>query len=416
MATQLGLRENWRQFSLLVLINAFVGGMVGMERTILPHLAEAAFGLVAQSAVLSFLVVFGITKAFTNYYTGSLANRVGRKNLLVIGWLISLPIPFLLMEANNWGWVIGANILLGINQGLCWSATVVMKIDLVGEKNRGLAMGLNEASGYLAVAFSAFATGWLASRYGLRPYPFYLGIFFSVAGLLGSWIWVKDTRTHARMEGAASPQKKLRNVFWETTWLDQNLGSVTQAGLVNNLNDGMVWGLFPVLLASKGFTLGQIGEIAAVYPAFWGIGQLFTGKMADHFCQKTMLFWGMLLQGLALIAMLWASAYASFLLLSALLGIGTAVVYPTFLTAIARHTHPEQRAQSIGIFRLWRDLGYAIGALLTGILADTWGLNASLLVIGLLTILSSFIIQFRMSCKIEKQETPAGRLPLRKAA
>jgi MFS family permease len=404
METKLGLRENWRQFSLLVLINAFVGGMVGMERTILPRIAEEDFGLVAQSAVLSFIVVFGLTKALTNYYTGYLANRLGRKNLLVIGWLIGLPIPFLLMGATSWSWIIGANVLLGLNQGLTWSSTVVMKIDLVGEKNRGLAMGLNEASGYVAMAFSAFATGWIASRYGLRPYPFYLGIVFSVAGLLGSWVWVRDTRTHARMEGAVSQQKKLRNVFWETTWLDRNLGSVTQAGLVNNLNDGMVWGLFPVLLASKGFTLEQIGMIAAVYPAFWGIGQLFTGKMADQFCQKTMLFWGMLLQGLALVAMLWATTYAAFFLLSALLGIGTAVVYPTFLTAIAHHTHPQQRAQSIGTFRLWRDLGYAMGALLTGLLADTLGLNASLLAIGLLTILSSFIIQYRMSCKIEKQE------------
>lgn len=415
MAAQLGLKENWRQFSLLVLINAFVGGMVGMERTILPRLAEEDFGLVVQTAVLSFIVVFGITKAITNYYAGSLANRVGRKNLLVLGWLFGLPIPFLLLEAQSWSWIIGANILLGVNQGLAWSSTVVMKIDLVGEKNRGLAMGLNEASGYLAVAFAAFATGWLASRYGLRPYPFYLGIVFSVAGLLGSWLLVKDTRTHARMEGERSQQKKLRNLFWDTTWRDSNLGSVTQAGLVNNLNDGMVWGLFPVLLASKGFALEQIGLIAAVYPAFWGIGQLFTGKMADHFCHKKMLFWGMLLQGLALLAMLGAQAYGAFLLLSALLGIGTAMVYPTFLTALARHTHPEQRARSIGVFRLWRDLGYAIGALITGLLADTLGLNASLLVIGLLTILSAGIIWCRMTCNSEAPEiAPYEAASLRK--
>lgn len=405
MQTKLGLKENWQQFSLLVLINAFVGGMVGLERTILPRLAAEDFGLVAQSAVLSFIVVFGITKALTNYYTGSLANQVGRKNLLVLGWLLALPIPFLLMEAQSWSWVIAANILLGLNQGLAWSSTVVMKIDLVGEKNRGLAMGLNEASGYLAVAFAAFATGWLASRYGLRPYPFYLGIFFSVAGLLGSWLWVEDTRTHARMEGKQSQQAKLRNVFWDTTWRNRSLGSVTQAGLVNNLNDGMVWGLFPVLLASKGFNLEQISTIAAVYPALWGLGQLVTGKMADYFCQKRMLFWGMLLQGLALLAMLWASAYGTFILLSALLGIGTAVVYPTFLTALANHTHPEQRAKSIGIFRLWRDLGYAIGAILTGVLADTMGLNASLLVISLFTILSAGIIQYRMSCKPARLNT-----------
>ncbi len=407
METQLGLRENWRQFSLLVLVNAFVGGMVGMERTILPQIAEQDFGLVAQSAILSFIVVFGLTKALTNYYTGSLANRLGRKNLLVMGWLIGLPIPFILMEANSWAWIVGANVLLGVNQGLTWSSTVVMKIDLVGEKNRGLAMGLNEASGYLAVAFSAFATGWIAAHYGLRPYPFYLGIFFSLAGLILSWLWLKDTRSHARKEGGVSRQRKLSNVFWETTWLDKNLGSVTQAGLVNNLNDGMVWGLFPVLLASQGFSLQKIGTVAAIYPAFWGLGQLFTGKMADLFCQKKMLFIGMLLQGLVLVGMLWASGYFSFLVFSALLGIGTALVYPTFLTAIARHTHPEQRAESMGVFRLWRDLGYAIGALITGILADTWGMNASLLTIGLVTMLSAFIIHYRMSCLTE-QPSSAG--------
>ncbi|WP_020604928.1 MFS transporter [Spirosoma spitsbergense] len=412
MSIQLGLRQNWGQFSLLVLITAFVGGMIGLERTILPRLAETVFGLEAHSAILTFIVVFGIAKALTNYYAGSLANRMGRKNLLVVGWLFGLPVPFMLMWADSWNWVIMANVLLGINQGLAWSSTVVMKIDLVGEKNRGLAMGLNESAGYLAVAFSAFATGWIASRYGLQPYPFYLGIAFSVIGLGASWLWVNDTRRHADLEGSSSKQHKRQHIFWETTWRDRNLGSITQAGLVNNLNDGMVWGLFPVLLATKGFTLEQIGTIVAVYPAFWGVGQLGTGKLADYVCPKTMLVWGMLLQGLALIAMLWVASYASFLGLSALLGIGTALVYPTFLTAIARFTHPAQRAETIGIFRLWRDLGYAIGALLTGFIADWLGLNASVLVIGLLTILSSAIIQYRMRCRekalpgIKKQAFP----------
>ncbi|GAA4455592.1 MFS transporter [Nibrella saemangeumensis] len=398
MDVQLGLKENWRQFSLLVFINALVGGMIGLERTILPELADTEFGLNAHSVMLTFIVVFGVTKALTNYYTGSLANRIGRKRLLVIGWLVGLPIPFMLMWADSWAWIMAANLLLGVNQGLAWSSTVVMKIDLVGEKNRGLAMGLNEASGYLALAFSAVATGWLASRYGLRPYPFYLGIAFSVVGLLASWLWVRDTRHHSALDAQRSKQQTLQNVFWETTWRHTNLGSVTQAGLVNNLNDGMMWGLFPVLLATKGFALTDIGTIVAMYPAVWGLGQLVTGKLADHLCQKTMLFWGMLLQGAVLIAMLWADSYLVFLALSALLGIGTAIVYPTFLTAIARYTHPSQRAESIGIFRLWRDLGYAIGALLTGIIADAAGIGASVLAVGLLTVGSALIIQYRMRC------------------
>jgi MFS family permease len=398
METRLGLRQNWQQFSLLVMVNALVGGMIGLERTILPELAEKVFGLEAHATMLSFIVVFGITKALTNYYTGSLANRVGRKKLLVAGWVIGIPIPFLLMYAPSWSWIVGANVLLGINQGLTWSSTVVMKIDLVGEKNRGLAMGLNEASGYLAVALSAFATGWVASHYGLRPYPFYLGIGFSIFGLLLSWGWVADTRGHTRLEAATSGQPLLKRPFWEITWKNANLGSVTQAGLVNNLNDGMVWGLFPVILAGNGFSLAEIGTVVAVYPACWGMGQLVTGKMADHFCLKKLLFYGMALQGLALVAMLAASGYLAFIGLSALLGLGTALVYPTFLTAIARYTHPAQRAESMGIFRLWRDLGYAIGALLTGFIADWLGLQASILTIGLVTLLSAGIVQVRMRC------------------
>lgn len=398
MTVQLGLRENWRQFSLLVGINALVGGMIGLERTILPQLGETVFGLSGHTPLLAFIVVFGVAKAQTNYYTGSWANRLGRKRLLVIGWLIGLPVPFLLMWGDSWSWIMAANLLLGVNQGLTWSSTVVMKIDLVGEKDRGLAMGLNEASGYLAVAFSAFATGWIASRYGLRPYPFYLGIGFSVAGLLLSWVWVQDTRRHALAEGAVSLQPKLRNIFWETTWQNPNLGSVTQAGLVNNLNDGMVWGLLPIILATKGFTLTEIGTIVALYPAFWGIGQLVTGSLADSVCLRTMLFGGMMMQGLVLIAMLWATTYGIFLLLAALLGIGTALVYPTFLTAIARYTHPDQRAESLGIFRLWRDMGYAFGALLTGFIADWLGLAVSVAAIGVLTILSAFVVHYRMHC------------------
>lgn len=403
---QLGLRQNWRQFTLLVIVNAFVGGMVGLERTILPELAKAEFGMAAKTAILSFIVVFGITKGITNYYTGLLANRFGRKNLLLLGWALALPIPLLLIFAPNWYWIIAANVLLGIHQGLCWSSTVVMKIDLVGHKDRGLAMGLNEAAGYMAVGASAFATGWIAGEYGLRPYPFYLGIALSVAGLLSTWLWVKDTRSHVAAETAQTSIAKLRNVFWETTWRNPNLGSITQAGLINNLNDGMVWGLLPLLLATKDFPLSQIGIIVSVYPAVWGLGQLVTGKLADMYPKKIMLVWGMALQGLALLLFIPAKTEVQFIAISALLGIGTAIVYPTFLAAIAGYTHPEQRAASLGVFRLWRDMGYAIGALMTGVIADAFGLNWSVAVIGGLTILSAFVIWRRMNEHPHAQSRP----------
>lgn len=370
--------------------------MVGLERSILPQLAEQEFGLAAKTAILSFIVVFGITKALSNYYTGALANRFGRKNLLLAGWLLALPVPLLLIYAPNWQWVIFANALLGVHQGLCWSSTVVMKIDLVGEKDRGLAMGLNEASGYLAVGAVAFATGWVATEYGLRPWPFYIGLVLATLGIVSTWLFVKDTRHHVAMESSQSAAAKLKHTFLDTTWSNPNLGSITQAGLVNNLNDGMVWGLLPMLLAAKNFSLEQIGVVASVYPAVWGLGQLFTGKLADIFPKKKMLFWGMLLQAVALFLFVPATSYAAYLLLSGLLGLGTAIVYPTFLAAIADYTHPEQRAESIGVFRLWRDLGYAIGALLTGIIADALGLSAPVMVIGALTLLSALVIAMRM--------------------
>lgn len=394
---KLGLKENWRQFTLLVIINGFVGAMVGLERTILPQLAEEEFGLAAKTAILSFIVVFGITKAITNYFTGALANKVGRKNLLSLGWLVALPVPLLLIYAPSWGWVIFANALLGINQGLTWSSTVVMKIDLVGQKNRGLAMGLNESAGYLAVGIVAFASGYIAAEYGVRPYPFYLGIGFAVVGLLLSWFLVKDTVYHVKTESQNSTIQKLQHVFSETTWRHPNLGSISQAGLVNNLNDGMIWGLFPILLASKSFSLSEIAQIVAIYPTVWGIGQLFTGKIADLIPKKPLLFWGMLLQGVAILAMMLANSFMAFAILSLVLGVGTAIVYPTFLAAIADNTHPEQRANSIGVFRLWRDLGYAVGALLTGIIADIWSSESSVFAIGLITIISAFIIALRMN-------------------
>ncbi len=396
---KLGLKENWKQFTLLVVINAFVGGMVGLERAILPQIAEGEFHIAAKTAILSFIIVFGIVKAITNYFTGSLANKVGRKNLLVIGWLFALPVPFILMFANHWNWIIAANVLLGINQGLTWSSTVVMKIDLVGEKQRGFAMGLNEFAGYLSVAIVAFLTGWIAGEYGLRPYPFMIGIVLSILGLLGSWFLIKDTKHHVAKELSSNDIPFLKNIFWETTWKNKNLGSVTQAGLINNLNDGMVWGIFPILLFQKNFSLEQIGIITATYPAVWGLGQLVTGKMADYYCKKDMLFTGMLLQGLALLVMPWSETMIHYIILSVILGWGTAMVYPTFLATVAENTNSADRPESLGIFRLWRDLGYAIGAILTGIIADVLGINASIIVIGILTVLSSFIIQYRMKCK-----------------
>lgn len=393
---KLGLKANWKQFTLLVIINAFVGGMIGLERTILPEIADIEFGIAAKTSILSFIMVFGIVKAITNYYTGVLANKFGRKNLLTLGWVIALPIPFILIYATHWNWVIFANVLLGINQGLTWSSTVVMKIDLVGEKNRGFAMGLNESAGYLAVGGVAFLTGWIAAEYGVRPYPFYLGIVFVFIGLISSWFLAKDTVHHVHAETTKTKVSMLKNVFLDTTWRHKNLGSISQAGLVNNLNDGMVWGLFPILLATKNFDLEQIGKIVALYPIVWGLGQLFTGKMADYLNKKSMLFWGMFLQGLALLFMLFASTFLHFTILSVILGIGTAVVYPTFLAAIADNSNPLQRAESIGVFRLWRDLGYAVGALLTGILADYLGISWAVGAIGFLTLLSAIIIFVRM--------------------
>ena len=393
---QLGLKENWRQFTLLVIINAFVGGMVGLERSILPEIAEKEFQMAATSAILSFIVVFGVVKAISNYYAGALANRFGRKNLLILGWVFAIPIPFILMYAPNWNWIIAANVLLGINQGLAWSSTVVMKIDLVGEKQRGFAMGLNEFAGYLSVAIVAFLTGWIAGEYGLRPYPFYLGILLMTLGLVMSVFFIKDTRRHAEKEEGINTVSLLKNTFWDTTWKHKNLGSVTQAGLINNLNDGMAWGLFPILLAAKDFSIEQIGIIVAVYPAVWGLGQLFTGKMADKFSKKDMLFYGMLLQALVLIALVWAESMWHFVILMSLLGWGTAMVYPTFLATIADNTHPRDRAKSIGIFRLWRDLGYAVGAILTGIISDFVSIEAAIFIVGLITLISSGIILFRM--------------------
>lgn len=393
---KLGLKENWKQFSILVIVNAFVGGMIGMERSIFPQFAEEIFGIESKTAILSFITAFGVTKALTNYLTGKLANRFGRRNLLLFGWLLAIPIPFLLIYAPSWGWVIFANILLGISQGLTWSSTVVMKIDLVGEKDRGFAMGLNEFAGYFAVGIVAFLSGYLANRYGITPYPFYLGVVISIVGLLLTLFFVKDTRHFVNHEAKKDKTIPLEGVFLETSFRNKTLSSITQAGLVNNLNDGMIWGLLPILLLSIDFNTQNIGILTAIYPAVWGLGQLFTGKMADIYSKKKMLFWGMLLQGLAILGIPLISDFFFFAGIMAILGLGTALVYPTFLAAIAEATSPIQRAESIGTFRLWRDLGYAFGAVISGITADIFGVNYAILLIGVITVISSVIIKVRM--------------------
>ena len=391
-----GLKQNWFQFSILVLVNAFVGGMVGLERSILPEIAEKELGIDSKTAILSFIIAFGITKAITNYFAGRLANSFGRKNLLLLGWVIALPIPFLLIYANNWNVVIFANILLGINQGLCWSSTVVMKIDLVGKKDRGLAMGLNEFSGYFAVGLITFLTSVIAENYGLRPYPFYLGIAISILGLFFSFFIVKDTRGHVAIEQEKHLTKKVDNVFLDTSFKNHNLSATTQAGLVNNLNDGMIWGLLPLVLLTQNFSSQDIGIIAGVYPTVWGLSQLFTGRFADIYSNKKILFFGMLLQGVVIILLTFGTAKGYYIFLCVLLGFGTALVYPTFLVVIANNSSPNQRAESIGVFRLWRDAGYAIGALLSGIIADVFGISYAIITIGIVTIFSSLVIQFRM--------------------
>ena len=396
MSIQHGLKENWRQFTLLVIVNAFVGGMIGLERSIFPQFAAIEFGVASTTAILSFITAFGITKALANYFAGRLANRFGRKNILLSGWVLAIPIPFILIYAPNWNWVVFANILLGISQGLTWSSTVIMKIDLVGEKNRGLAMGLNEFAGYFAVGLIAFLTGYVANKYGITPYPFYIGIVIAVSGFFMTLFWVKDTKAFVHKESSTDTKKPLQNVFADTTFKNKTLSSVTQAGLINNLNDGMMWGLLPIVLLSLHYNTENIGLITAIYPAVWGIGQLFTGKMADVYSKKAMLFWGMLLQGLAILLIPASSSFFMMTTISVVLGLGTALVYPTFLATIAEATSPGQRAESIGTFRLWRDLGYAFGAIISGIIADVFGVEFAILLIGVLTIASSLVIKFRM--------------------
>jgi MFS family permease len=410
---RLGLRENLGQFSLLVVVNAFVGAMIGMERTLLPPIAEHEFHLVARTAVLSFIVVFGVTKAVTNYLAGRLSDRFGRKHVLVGGWLVAAPVPFLLMWAPTWSWVLFANGLLGVSQGLTWSTTVIMKIDLAGPERRGLAMGWNEFAGYFAVAGSALATGFVAARYGLRPQPFYLGVGFVVLGTLLSVLVVRETKHHvaaeARLQGAPPPggMPTQREIFWRTSLRDRNLSSVSQAGLVNNLNDGMAWGLFPLFFAAAGMDLGQIGTLAAIYPATWGLAQLFTGASSDRVGRKWLIAAGMWLQAIGIAVVVASAGFAGFAVGAGLLGVGTAMVYPTLLAAIGDVAHPAWRASSVGVYRLWRDLGYAIGAVLSGVTADALGLPAAMWLIAALTAASGVVVAVRMSETLRRSTAAA---------
>ncbi len=400
LSPRLGIRENLAQFSLLVLVNAFVGGMVGLERAILPSIAELEFGQVAHAAVLSFIVVFGLTKAATNYIAGRLSDRWGRKVVLVGGWLVALPVPLLLMWAPSWGWVVATNALLGVSQGLTWSSTVIMKIDLAGPNQRGLAMGLNEFAGYLAVGLSALATGYLAARYGLRPEPFYLGVGFAVLGTLLSVAVVRETRGHVALEVAeqdgAPPGLSQREVFLRTSVRDPDLSSVSQAGFVNNLNDGMAWGLFPLVFAASELDLRQIGWLAAIYPAVWGLGQLATGALSDRVGRKGLIVGGMWVQAVAISLVALSGGFAGFAIAAALLGLGTAMVYPTLLAAIGDVAHPSWRASAVGVYRLWRDSGYAAGAVMAGLVADAFGLEAAVWSIALLTLGSGMVVLVRM--------------------
>ncbi|KAB2843128.1 MFS transporter [bacterium] len=399
---RLGLGPNLAQFSLLVVVNAFVGAMIGLERSILPAIAEQDFYLVARTAILSFIVVFGIVKALTNYFAGRLSDAVGRKSVLVAGWLIALPVPFLLMWAPSWNWVLIANALLGVSQGLTWSTTVIMKIDLVGPRRRGFAMGLNEFAGYGAVALSALATGYVAAVYGLRPEPFYLGVAFSLIGLLLSVLLVRETHGHARheakdhSEAAHSATLSQRDIFLRTSFTDPNLSSVSQAGLVNNLNDGMAWGLFPIFYMAAGLSLERIGWLAAIYPAVWGLGQLFTGALSDRVGRKWLIATGMWVQAAGIALIVLSTKFSGFAAGSTLLGAGTAMVYPTLLAAIGDVAHPAWRASSVGVYRLWRDLGYAVGALLAGIIADALGVHAAIWMIAAVTFASGIVVAIRM--------------------
>jgi len=397
----LGLGANRRQFWLLVLVNAFVGAMVGLERTVLPLLAEAEFGLASKAAVLSFIATFGVVKAATNFFAGRLGDVYGRRPVLVAGWLFAIPVPLLVMWAPSWRWIVFANVLLGINQGLAWSTTVVMKIDLVGPKQRGLAMGLNEFAGYLAVAVSALATGWVAEAYGLRPEPFYVGIAFVAAGLGLTLGFVRETRHHAALEAAdhrasTSPSPSAGEILARGSWRDPALSTASHTGMVNNMNDGLAWGLFPLFFAAAGLTVREIGVLSFLYPAVWGVLQLWTGSISDRWGRKRLIAGGMVLQAVALAGIALGRSFWPWAAGTTLLGAGTAMVYPTLLASIGDVAHPDWRGSAVGTYRLWRDGGYAVGALLAGGLADLFGMAWAIGAIAALTFLSGLQVAWRM--------------------
>jgi MFS family permease len=407
---RLGLKENWRQFALLVVVNAFVGGMVGLERTVVPLIGPQEFGLVLRTAIFSFIVSFGIVKAFSNLFSGSLADRFGRKRVLVAGWILGVPVPFMIMLAPSWGWIVAANVLLGANQGLAWSMTVIMKVDLVGPRNRGLAIGLNEFSGYLALGLTALATGYLASIYGLRPEPFYVGVVYVILGLMISAFLVRDTSEHVRLEMESHPPEPspltFREVFTLTSFRDRNLFACSQAGLVNNLKDGMSWGAFPLFFAAFGLGVERIGVLKAVYPAVWGVLQLGTGPLSDRWGRKGLIVGGMWVQAAGIFVTVSTRSFGWWLLGSVLLGLGTAMVYPTLIAAVSDVSHPSWRARSLSVYRFWRDLGYAVGALSAGIIADTLSIAWAIGSVGVLTFLSGTVIAVLMREKAEKSGTP----------
>jgi len=397
---RLGLKENWQQFALLVLINAFVGGMVGIERTVVPLIGSEEFHLASTTLIVSFIVSFGVIKAFANLISGQLADTWGRKRVLVLGWLVGLPVPFMIIWAPSWEWVIAANALLGINQGLAWSMTVIMKVDLVGPKSRGLAVGLNEFAGYLAVGVTAFLTGYLASRYGLRPVPIFLGIGYAVLGALLSILLIRDTRDHIRLEVSGHAQQSapinFREVFVLTSFRDRNLFAASQAGLVNNLNDGMSWGIFPLFFASFGLGVERIGVLKAIYPATWGILQIATGPLSDRWGRKGLIVAGMWIQAVGLFLTAATRQFEWWLAGSLLLGLGTAMVYPSLIAAVSDASHPTWRARSLSVYRFWRDLGYAIGALSAGLIADSFGLSWAITSIAALTFISGVVVAVMM--------------------
>jgi MFS family permease len=396
LKVRLGLKANWPQFSLLVLINAFVGGMVGIERTVVPLIGAEDFGIASTTLIVSFIVSFGVIKAFANLVSGHLADVWGRKQVLVLGWIIGLPVPFMIIWAPSWGWIIAANVLLGFNQGLAWSMTVIMKVDLVGPKSRGLAVGLNEFAGYLAVGVTAFLTGYLASQYGLRPVPIYLGIGYAVLGAALSILLVHDTRDHVRLEASSHSQESasitFREVFALTTFRDRNLFAASQAGLVNNLNDGMSWGIFPLFFVSFGLGVERIGLLKAVYPATWGVLQIATGPLSDRWGRKGLIVAGMWVQAAGLFLTAATYEFEWWLGGSLLLGLGTAMVYPSLIAAVSDASHPTWRARSLSVYRFWRDLGYAIGALSAGLIADSFGFSSAIASIAALTFLSGTIV------------------------